>query len=61
MMRERVELGDRSYDIVIGPGLLRQTGDLLQELGVKQSSRHLLVTDEHVRDAGHLETVQAAL
>jgi 3-dehydroquinate synthase len=61
MMRERVDVGDRQYDIVIGPGLLRQTGELLQELGVKQSSRHLLVTDEHVRDAGHLEKITSSL
>lgn len=61
MMRERVDLGDRQYDIVIGPGLLHQTGELLQELGVKRSSRHLVVTDEHVRDAGHLAAVLGSL
>lgn len=61
MMRERVDLGDRQYDIVIGPGLLRQTGDLLREVQVKTSSRHLVITDEHVRAAGHLEPVLASL
>jgi 3-dehydroquinate synthase len=61
MIRERVDTGYRQYDIVIGTGLLEKTGSFLQELNVKKTSRHLIVTDEHVQAAGHLATVIASL
>lgn len=61
MIRERVDVGHRQYDIIIGPGVLAHTADFLQELKVKTTSRHLLITDENVKRAGHLCTVQASL
>ena len=42
----RVELGARSYDIVVGPGLLAQTGALLAErLGTHKT---VIVSDSNV-------------
>jgi 3-dehydroquinate synthase len=42
----RVELGARSYDIVVGPGLLAQTGALLAErLGTRKT---VIVSDSNV-------------
>jgi 3-dehydroquinate synthase len=61
MIRERVEFGERSYEIVIGAGLLGRTGEILNGFGVRASSRHLLVTDENVKQAGHLDPVLASL
>ncbi|QRG69914.1 3-dehydroquinate synthase [Brevibacillus choshinensis] len=43
-----VELGERSYPIVIGEGLLQQAPKLLQQAGVSSKSQLLIVTDEHV-------------
>lgn len=42
----RVALGDRAYDILIGAGLLAETGDHVRALGV--SGRVAVVTDETV-------------
>lgn len=42
----RVALGDRAYDILIGAGLLAETGEHLRALGV--SGRVAVVTDETV-------------
>ena len=61
MIRERVDTGAQQYDIVIGPGLLQRTGSFLEELNVKKSSRHLVVTDANVEKAGHLARVSASL
>lgn len=62
MIRERVGLEDgRAYDIVIGAGLLERAGEVLIELGVRASSRHLVITDANVQAAGHLEKVTASL
>ena len=61
MIRERVDTGTRQYDIVIGPGLLKRTGSFLEELNVKKSSQHLVVTDANVEQAGHLASVTASL
>ena len=44
----RVELGERSYDIRIGAGLLAQLGDALRAVG--SSDRVAVVTDETVQD-----------
>lgn len=44
--RVRVELGERSYDIVIGPGLLAHIGELLEPL--KLSRRGVIITDSNV-------------
>lgn len=57
----RIELGDRSYSILIGDGLLRQTGELAKQMRIPTASSVLLVTDEHVAAAGHLERTRASL
>jgi 3-dehydroquinate synthase len=46
MQRVRVELGDRSYDIFIGSGLLARAGEFLQPLGVGR--RGVIITDMNV-------------
>ena len=55
--RVRVELGDRSYDVVVGAGLLTGAGDRLRSLGVR---RAVIVTDETVA-ALHLAALEASL
>jgi 3-dehydroquinate synthase len=52
-----VELGERSYPVVIGAGLLARAGDYLAPLS--RDRRLAIVTDENVRP--HLATLQAAL
>jgi 3-dehydroquinate synthase len=47
--RVRVELGERSYDILIGGGLLARAGELLQPLGL--GKRGVIITDTNVRKA----------
>jgi len=61
MIRERVDTGQQQYEILIGPGLLARTGEWLQELQVRTSSSHLIITDENVARAGHLARVQQSL
>ncbi|CAN1723726.1 3-dehydroquinate synthase [Hyphomicrobium sp. 1Nfss2.1] len=54
----RVPLGDRAYDVLIGPGLLGRAAALIGErLG---SARCAIVTDENVASF-HLATLEAAL
>ena len=53
-----VDLGDRSYDILIGPGLLEQSGRRIAE--TLPGVRAAIVTDENVA-AHHLGTVRASL
>ncbi|MFM1652710.1 3-dehydroquinate synthase [Brevibacillus sp. B_LB10_24] len=43
-----VELGERSYPILIGEGLLQQISALLAERGVSSASKLLVVTDSNV-------------
>jgi 3-dehydroquinate synthase len=43
----RVELGERSYDIVIGDGLLAHAGEFLRPLGF--GKRGVIITDSNVR------------
>jgi len=56
--RLRVALGDRAYDIVVGPGLIERAGDEIRPL---MRRRHaVIVTDENV--ARHwLKPVEASL
>jgi 3-dehydroquinate synthase len=54
----RVELGARSYDIVVGPALLREAGPLTK--GYVPRPPALIVTDETVAKL-HLPTLQASL
>lgn len=44
----QVELGERSYPIYIGSGLLEKIGELSLEHGISAKSPHLIVTDERV-------------
>nr|WP_319948003.1 3-dehydroquinate synthase [uncultured Shimia sp.] len=53
-----VGLGDRAYDIHIGPGLLARAGELIAPMLAR--SRVCVVTDENVA-ALHLETLRAGL
>lgn len=56
--RVHVDLPDRAYDILIGPGLLAQSGDLIAPLGGRKSV--CILTDETVADL-HLQALQDAL
>jgi 3-dehydroquinate synthase len=53
-----VDLGDRSYDIVVGDGVLAQAGALIAP--ALRLPKTIIVTDEHVA-AHHLETLQRSL
>ncbi|MDE1174804.1 MAG: 3-dehydroquinate synthase [Parvibaculaceae bacterium] len=54
----RVELGDRAYDILVGPGLVGRAGALAAPL--LRRKRVAIVTDAHVA-AHHLDTLKASL
>jgi 3-dehydroquinate synthase len=54
----RVELGSRSYDIVVGAGLLADAGALIAP--VVRQKRAVIVTDENVAKL-HLTSLQAGL
>ena len=53
-----VNLGDRSYDVVIGPGLLGQAGERIAPLLTRR--RVVVVSDENVA-ALHMDTLRAGL
>ncbi|GED30846.1 3-dehydroquinate synthase [Brevibacillus centrosporus] len=55
-----VDLGERSYPIVIGEGLLQHAPKLLQEAGISSKSQLLIVTDEHVAK-NYLEPLREVL
>jgi len=58
VQRVRVELGDRAYDVLIGPGLLERAAELIEAaLG---TCRCGIVTDENVA-AHHLKTLENGL
>ncbi|HEX3207755.1 MAG TPA: 3-dehydroquinate synthase [Geminicoccaceae bacterium] len=57
--RLRVELGDRSYEIVVGPGLLARAGGLLRPL-LRQHAV-VIVTDDHLAQTGHLAALESSL
>lgn len=44
LRRERVELGDRSYDVVIGDGAIRELGGLIPS----SARRAVVVTQQHI-------------
>lgn len=54
-----VSLGERSYPIHIGEGLLRRAGDLLRPLLPRP--RAFVVTDSEVVGAGHADRLERAL
>ncbi|MCM3077891.1 3-dehydroquinate synthase [Brevibacillus invocatus] len=43
-----VELGERSYPIIIGKALLQQAPELLKDAGVLSKSKLMVITDQHV-------------
>ncbi len=53
-----VGLGDRAYDIHIGPGLLSQAGTLISKISSRK--RMMIVTEENVAPL-HLKTLQDGL
>lgn len=55
----KVELGDRAYDILIGPGLLSSLGAACAER--LTGRRCLLVTDSHVAETPHLSAAVSSL
>ena len=54
----RVNLDDRSYDILVGPGLISRAGELAAPL--LRRRRVAIVTDAHVAQH-HLDTLKASL
>jgi 3-dehydroquinate synthase len=56
--RVRVDLADRSYDIVVGGGLLARAGEELAGQGARDL---LVVTDENLAATGHLGRFEAGL
>ncbi|MEQ9555483.1 MAG: 3-dehydroquinate synthase [Rhodospirillales bacterium] len=54
-----VDLGERSYDILIGEGLLAGAGRLIAP--VLRSRQVAVITDRNVAEAGHLATLETAL
>jgi 3-dehydroquinate synthase len=55
-----VELGERSYPIIIGEALLQQAPQLLKEAGISGKSKLMIITDQHVAEP-YLEQLQAVL
>ena len=53
-----VGLDDRAYDIVIGPGILAQTGDIL---GPIAADRHIVIISDEYVAALHLVALQTSL
>ncbi|MDB4639798.1 3-dehydroquinate synthase, partial [Akkermansiaceae bacterium] len=53
-----VDLGDRSYEILVEPGLLSQTGERILAAGLK--GRAAIITDTNVAPH-YLEKVEASL
>jgi 3-dehydroquinate synthase len=57
--RLTVELGARSYEIVVGPGLLAQAGAELRPR-LRQPAA-IVVTDAHLAETGHLSALESSL
>jgi len=55
-----VELGERSYPIYIGEGLLNEAGELFVQHGISKKSPLMVITDEHVASR-HLDQLVAVL
>ncbi|MWV44714.1 3-dehydroquinate synthase [Paenibacillus sp. HJL G12] len=60
MRTVHVELGERSYPIYIGSGLLPQAAAYLIKHGLSVKSPHLIVTDDKIAPL-HLETLKSSL
>lgn len=48
MKKLNVDLGTRSYPIIIGEGLLQQAATFFEDRGISKRSPLLIVTDEHI-------------
>jgi 3-dehydroquinate synthase len=57
--RVRVELGGRSYDIVVGSGLLARAGQELAKVMPRPDA--IIVTDSNLAATGHLEVLEQSL
>ncbi len=55
----KVDLGTRSYDIVVGSGILRSSGELIKKQ--IKSRKVIIITDSNVAKAGHLKTLEGSL
>ena len=55
----RVELGPRSYDILVGPNLLERAGEQIRP--VLRRPEVVVVTDRHLEEHGQLERLNASL
>lgn len=58
--RLTVDLGDRSYPIHFGYGILERVGEFLKEQGVVPANQLFIVTDQNVADL-HLEKLTSLL
>lgn len=54
-----VNLGERSYRILVGQSLIEQAGTLIRPL-IRQP-RAVIVTDQHLEESGHLEKLTTSL
>lgn len=54
-----VDLGERSYRIQVGEGLVEKAGPLIRP--VIRQPRAIIITDRHLEESGHLETLVASL
>jgi 3-dehydroquinate synthase len=55
----RVELGERSYDIVVGKGLLATAGERIKQ--ILPEPEIVIITDINVADAGFLKTLEGSV
>jgi 3-dehydroquinate synthase len=60
MMELKVDLGERSYPIYIGEGILNDIAELFTKHRIRKLSPILLITDDNVAEY-HLETVKKLL
>ncbi|MCR8642286.1 3-dehydroquinate synthase [Paenibacillus sp. N1-5-1-14] len=61
MLELQVDLGQRSYPIYIGEGLLSDAASYLEGRNISKKSSLLIVTDEQVAASGHLGLVENSL
>ena len=54
-----VDLGERSYQILVGGGLIENGGTLIKPLIRHQHS--IVITDQHLKSSGHLDALTSSL
>ena len=54
-----VDLGDRSYHILVGEGLIERAGTMIRPC-IRQP-RSIIITDRHLEESGHLADLTASL